>query len=129
MSEADKPKTWDDLLLPEWKGKMAVTSEPIQIGLPGMTGYLIRAWGEKKAVDYLQALANQDVALIPASPRVVLDQVSQGQYSIALQTLAYHSVLSAEQGAPLKWLKLNPMQVTVHAVGYFQGAGTRTPRS
>ena len=38
----------------------------------------------------------------------MLDQVIAGQYPLALMTFNYHSVISADQGAPVRWLPMQP---------------------
>ena len=60
-------------------------------------------------MDYLQKLSRQKIANIPAASRVVLDQVIAGQYPLALVTFNHHSALSAAKGAPVKFLKMEPL--------------------
>src|SRR5262249_7126055 len=59
----------------------------------------------------------QKITNVPASQRVVLDQVISGQYAIGLMTFNHHSVISAGQGAPVQWLKIEPLVGTLSYVG------------
>lgn len=106
---AEEPKSLDDLLDPKWKGKMAWSAEMTVGGPPGFIGAVLHELGEEKGMDYLHKLAAQKIATIPSNPRVVLDQVIAGQYSIGLVTYNHHSAISAAKGAPVKWLPINPV--------------------
>ena len=59
-------------------------------------------------MEYLRKLAQQKIVNVPASQRVVLDQVIGGQYPLALMTFNHHSVISGRQGAPVRWLAFSP---------------------
>ena len=108
VKPADEPKTLEDLLDPRWKGKMAWTAEMTVGGPPGFIAVVLTQMGEEKGRAYLKKLAAQDIKTVPSNPRVVLDQVIAGQYPLALLTYNHHSVISADKGAPVKWLKVEP---------------------
>ena len=109
VKPADEPKTLEDLLDPRWKGKMAWTAEMTVGGPPGFIAVVLKQMGEEKGRAYLKKLAAQDIKTVPSNPRVVLDQVIAGQYPLALITYNHHSVISAQKGAPVKWLKVEPV--------------------
>lgn len=108
VKPADEPKTLEDLLDPRWKGKMAWTAEMTMGGPPGFIAAVLKHMGEEKGRAYLKKLAAQEIKTVPSNPRVVLDQVIAGQYPLALITYNHHSVISAQKGAPVKWLKVEP---------------------
>jgi iron(III) transport system substrate-binding protein len=66
---------------------------------------------------YLRQLARQDIKLLNASARAILDQVIAGEYAMALQIFNHHAVISAEKGAPVDWVRLSPATVTPGLVG------------
>jgi ABC-type Fe3+ transport system substrate-binding protein len=68
--------------------------------------------GHDKGMDYLKKLSQQKIANIPTNQRVVLDQNIAGQYPLVLSIYNYHAAISASQGAPVEWLKLDPTIVT-----------------
>ena len=111
------PKTYEDLLDPKWKGKMAWTTDLTPNGPPGFIGNILAFMGEKKGMDYLEKLAKQNIAAVPASQRVVLDQVISGQYQIGLMIFNHHTVISAKKGAPVTWLRIEPLISTGNYVG------------
>jgi iron(III) transport system substrate-binding protein len=117
VSAKDAPKTYADLLDPKWRGKMAITTDPTVNGAPGLVGTILVSMGEADGMAYLRKLGAQNLVYVPASQRVVLDQVIAGQYPIGLMIINYHSVISANQGAPCAWVKMEPV---IESYNYLQ---------
>ncbi len=103
-----EPRTWNDLLDPKWKGKMAWNANPSSSAGPGFVGLVLSELGEQKGMEYLRALSKQNVANLKVAARQVLDQVIAGEYQIALEIFNNHAVISAAQGAPSRWIPMNP---------------------
>src|SRR5262249_33718317 len=79
---ADKvPKTYEALLDPQWKGKMAWP-----YANTGRFLFLINlrsAWGDDKAMEYFKKLAEQKIInFASASARTLVDRVIAGEYPI-----------------------------------------------
>jgi iron(III) transport system substrate-binding protein len=121
VAEKDAPKTLEDLLDPKWRGKMAWTDSPSVSGAPGIIGNVLMTMGQDKGMAYLEKLATQKIANIPAIQRVVLDQNISGQYPLVLAIYNYHAVISAAQGAPVRWLPLAPI-LTFGVIGIMKDA-------
>jgi len=109
VTKEEAPKTFEDLLDPKWKGKIAWTSQPFQSGAPGFIGNVLHTMGEEKGMEYLRKLADQEIVNLPVNQRGVMDAVIAGQYPIALMVFNHHAVISAGQGAPVDWIKLEPL--------------------
>ncbi len=62
VKPGDEPKSYEDLLDPRWKGRIAWGSTPSTSAGPGFVGLMIRHLGRDKAMDFLKKLAAQDVA-------------------------------------------------------------------
>jgi iron(III) transport system substrate-binding protein len=107
VKPADVPKTWNDLLDPKWKGKMAWSSTVIG-SILFITG-IRRAMGEEKALDYLTKLAKQDIAPIASTNRAVVDRVIAGEYAICLDSFMNHPIISAKKGAPVAPKPMDPV--------------------
>ncbi len=112
----DRPKTWEDLLDPRWKGQIAWTNDMSSGGPPGFVNHILSTMGEVKGRDYLRRFAAQQPVTIPAAQRVVLDKVISGEYPLGLMIFNYHAAISAEQGAPVGWLKLEPLIQTMNTM-------------
>jgi ABC-type Fe3+ transport system substrate-binding protein len=118
---AERPKTPQDLLHPRWKGKIAWSTVPAS-GSGVYVGSVLQTMGEEKGMAFLRALAKQDIINVDATNRAILDQVIFGQYPMALSIFNHHAVLSAQKGAPVEWLKVEPISAPMHSVGLTKGA-------
>ena len=112
-AEAASRKTYQDLLDPKWRGKIAWNGFPTSSGVGGFVGTVLAEMGEDKGMAYLRELAKQNVANLRGSAREVLDQVIAGEYPIALQIFNHHAVISAKKGAPVDWIKMEPATGTL----------------
>jgi ABC-type Fe3+ transport system substrate-binding protein len=122
VAAAEAPQTYDDLLNPKWRGKMAWTYDLTAGGPPGFIHNILTVKDQEKGMAYLRDFAKQEPVVIPGAQRVVLDKVIAGEYPIALMTLSYHSTISAAQGAPIQWLKMSPMIETPNTVSVLKNA-------
>ncbi len=117
-----EPKTWEDLLDPKWKGKMAWGSLAAPSSGPGFVGLMIKEHGLDKAKILLQGMARQNITGVPAAARQILDQVIAGEYALGIMMFNHHSVISAAKGAPVKWIPMSPSVVTVNIAAVLKDA-------
>jgi iron(III) transport system substrate-binding protein len=115
------PKTFEDLLDPQWKGKMSW-----RIGSSSGTTLFITnlrvAWGEDKAMDYFRKLADQKIVNFGSgSARTLVDRVIAGEYPIALNVFAHHPLISAAKGAPATSQLMDPVATTTATVAIPKG--------
>lgn len=122
VSDDEAPKTFQDLLDPKWKGKMVWTDTRTISGPAGFIADILATMGEKDGMDYLRRLAQQDIVGIPSNQRVVLDQVIAGQYPVGLMIYNHHTVISQAQGAPIKWVKMEPLVANVGVIALSKNA-------
>ena len=108
------PKSFEELLDPKWKGKIAWSSTVIgaMLFITGVRNFM----GEEKALAYLQKLAKQDIAPIASANRVVVDRVMAGEYALCLDSFLHHPIISARKGAPVAPLPLDPVLTVVSSV-------------
>ena len=117
----DEIKRAQDLLNPKWQGKIAWSTEPSS-GAPVYVGSALQTMGDDKGMAFLRALAKQDIVNVDATNRAILDQVILGQYAIALSIFNHHAVVSAKKGAPVAWLKVEPIPAPFHSIGLVKNA-------
>ena len=113
---AQRPKSYDDLLLPYWKDKMVWKPNDMS-GATGFIGNVMLSMGEERGMDYLRRLSKQNIKMVNASARAILDQVIGGEYAMSLQIFNHHAAISAKKGAPVDWVRLNPSTVNPSLVG------------
>jgi iron(III) transport system substrate-binding protein len=110
VKKSDVPRSYNDLIAPKWKGKKISIDND---GLGLLLGLSI-AWGKDKAIGYLKQLAgNEPVPGRGHSFRV--QQIAAGEYFL---TLAYANPIQAAkfQGAPVDWVVLEPVPVSLNAI-------------
>lgn len=117
----DEIKTAQNLLDPKWKGKIAWGDSPSS-GAPVYVGSVLQTMGEQKGMAFLHALAKQGIVNVEATNRAILDQVTLGQYAIALSIFNHHADISAKKGAPVAWLKVEPIPAPFHSIGLVKNA-------
>lgn len=110
------PRTHEDLLDPQWRGRM-VWKVNDMTGSTGFIGAVLDAMGEDRGMDYLRALARQQIVPVVSSARAMLDQVIAGEYPIGLQASNHHVAISERQGAPVGWVPLDPASATLQLAG------------
>ena len=121
IAKADAPKSYEALLDPRWKGKMAWHVGSDASGALVTISTLLATWGEPRTQAYLAALAKQDVAPLSVSNRQVVDQVILGEYWIGIGISAHHPIISASRGAPSDTVLLDPVPSLSDGVQVLKG--------
>jgi iron(III) transport system substrate-binding protein len=122
VARGSEPRTYQALLDPKWRGRMAWSASPTSSGGPGFIGTVLTDMGEEKGMAYLQELSKQKIANLGTAAREVLDQVIGGEYALALQIFNHHTVISARKGAPVDWIPMEPVTGTLSVVGVHKDA-------
>jgi iron(III) transport system substrate-binding protein len=117
-----EPRTFADLLDPKWRGKMAWSTTTSSSGGPGFIGTVLTEMGDEKGMAYLRELSKQRIASIGSAAREVLDQVIAGEYQLGLQVFNHHTVISAKKGAPVGWIKMEPVTGTLSVISVHKSA-------
>ena len=118
---AEAPKTYDDLLQPKWKGRMAWHMAS-NTGTPLFIGNVIATFGENAGTAYLRNLAKQNVISTTASARGIVDLVVAGEYEIAINIFNNHAEVSKNAGAPVDWQPLEPVPSPMGTTGVARNA-------
>jgi len=110
------PRTYEDLLLPKWKGKMFLDEEDYDWFI-----ILLDHFGRKKGLEYMKKLVQQDLSM--RRGRVLQTQLlGAGEMPIAI-ALHAHSLLDfKEKGAPIDYAILDPYFAKPSDIVLFQKA-------
>jgi iron(III) transport system substrate-binding protein len=103
VSAADAPKKWDDLLNPKWKGAISMDRDAAEWVL-----MLWAAWGKEKAVNYLKALAKNNV-VFGAGQTARLEMLGAGAFKIDLRLNLFRVLQYQKKGAPVEWVRTDPV--------------------
>jgi ABC-type Fe3+ transport system substrate-binding protein len=119
---ADKvPKSYEDLLDPQWKGKMAWVVDT-ESAAPLFVTNLRLAWGETRAMAYFEKLKTQNIINFGSgSARTLVDRTLAGEYSIALNIFAHHPLISRAEGAPVNSQLMDPVPTTAATMAIPKG--------
>ena len=122
VPRGSEPQTYDDLLKPEWKGRMGWSSNAAIAAAPGFIGTVLKAKGEVAGRTYLAALAGQQITNVDVSARQVLDAVIAAEFPVGLQIFNHHAAISASKGAAVAWVPVEPVTGSLSVAAVLQAA-------
>lgn len=105
------PKSWEDLLNPLWKGRIALDDEMVS-----WYAAMAVAWGRERAQRFMRNLAKQDIQL-RSGQTLIAQLMAAGEFPIGM-VLAHRIEKMKEQGAPIEWVTtLDPVTTSLHPIG------------
>ena len=108
---AQVPKSYNDLLKPEWKGNLGMDGRAYE-----WFGTMLKAMGQEKGVNFMRALAKQEPQL--RNGRTLISQlVAAGEFKGALTAYSTTFQQIKDAGAPADWVYLNPVFANIHPAG------------
>lgn len=111
LPKSGAPKSYDDLLKPEWKGNIGMDGRAYE-----WFGTMLKAMGEEKGQNFMRALAKQQVQL--RNGRTLIAQlVAAGEFKGALTAYSQTFEQLKVAGAPADWVYLNPVFANIHPTG------------
>ena len=110
VSPSQLPKSWDDMLKPEWKGrKFGIDIRPQELAA------LVPGWGLEKTMDYARKIATQEPIWARGASRP-LAALAAGEIPLYLSGANYGSVTRAQRKDPLgtiQFTTLEPVPVRI----------------
>ena len=110
------PKSYDDLLAPEWRGRMAMSGSASTAA--NFVGALVLSHGE----DFVRRLGAQNIRVYPVTARALANLMIAGEVVLSPTIYNSHVEVSAGRGAPIAWVAPGPVPVTDTAVALTRGA-------
>lgn len=110
------PRRYEDLLHPRWKGRMVLDQNEDR-----WFANMLYLMGEKKGLEFMQALAKQNVA-IRGGRSMVTQLLAAGEYDLQIVAYWYRPYLMKKQGAPVDWVGLEPAIVALHPISIVEKA-------
>jgi ABC-type Fe3+ transport system substrate-binding protein len=107
------PKTFDDLLDPKWKGKIAMVSPVTNDLIFTMYAGLVRDWGEPRAYKFFDALAAQKPLVFGPGGIRVSQGVGTGEFPLGIGFIGHTYSVGLEPGYNMAVAPINPL----YAVG------------
>jgi iron(III) transport system substrate-binding protein len=114
VKPADAPKTLEDILKPQFKGKIAMPDPTQDTSTLRWLESLHKVMGKERAAKFITELAATQPAMTEAF-LVAADRASTGESSLAI-TLLINVVTFGQKGAPMDYLRLGTMLGTSHYI-------------
>jgi iron(III) transport system substrate-binding protein len=114
---SDLPKTYEDLLKPEFKGKMMM--EPFDYA---WFATMQKVWGRDKTIAFCRRLAAQNIRFLAGHTNIA-NLVAAGESSIGINIFAYRISTLRKDGASINWVPLNPVVTMLESVALSGRAG------
>ena len=109
-SVSTPPTSYDDLLSPEWKGQIGIEASDYP-----WYAMLLKQWGEDKGRDYFKQLEANKPMIVDGHTTLVTLAVS-GEIPVAMTVYTGRANKLMKDGAPIKFLKLDPAVVIYNGV-------------
>jgi iron(III) transport system substrate-binding protein len=111
VAQDDAPRSYQDLLLPKWKGKMNLGSDEyawFSVMLDGM--------GKAKGLEYMKALARQQLHIPGSSSIMRLQLMLAGESAITIAARGRRATEYKEKGAPIDYRLFDPYPAEPNAL-------------
>lgn len=110
VAKTSVPKSFNDLLKPEWKGQIGMDSRAYE-----WFGTMLKAMGEEKGLVYMRELAKQ--TQLRAGRTLLAQLVAACEFTGALTAYSQTFEVLKPSGAPVDWVYLNPVFANIHPTG------------
>ena len=105
------PKSYDELLLPKWKGKMGMDNADYIL-----YGTLQEMMGRERGSAFLKKLAQQDLIIRNGHP-LLTQLLIGGEFPVYMDAFGSTIERFKAQGAPIDWVAVEPVIVSLNPLG------------
>lgn len=119
VPKGQAPASWEDLLQPKWKGKLAANSITRSVSFTP----LWYTWGPERATKFLTALVANGLQVRKEGHEASVRLVEAGEYALLMTAGEYQVYMDQGKGAPVEWVALDPVPTTTGGLmGAFKDA-------
>lgn len=111
VNREELPKSYEDLLLGRWKGKMAMDDADYIL-----YGTLLEMMGRERGLSFMKKLTQQEL-IIRSGHSLLTQLLIGGEFPIYLDGFGSNIEKFKSQGAPIDWVPLEPVIVSLNPVG------------
>ena len=112
VKKEDLTKTWEDLVLPKWKGKLGIEQEDSD-WLAGQFAEL----GEARASKVFKDIVAANGISVRKGHTLLTQLVVSGEIPLALTVYNYKAEQLKQKGAPIDWFSIGPAIARPNGVG------------
>lgn len=99
---SEAPRSYDDFLLPKWKGKMWLNEDDIE-----WYATMFEMMGKDKATPFMTRLAHQDLRF-GREPSLAIELLCAGEFSMIVGVHFHHAERVRQKGCPVEWVVVEP---------------------
>lgn len=112
VKKADLPKTYQDLLDPKWKGKIAMEAEDVD-----WFAAVVSGMGEAQGVKFFRDLVSTNGIGLRKGHTLLAGLVASGEVAFALTLYNHNADKLKKEGAPIEWFQIQPAYARVNGIG------------
>ncbi len=112
VRKEELPKTYQDLLDPKWKGKLAVEADDSD-----WLAETVMKMGEDKGIALFKEIARKNGVTVRKGHTLLANMVASGEVPLALTLYNYKVEQMKNAGAPMDWFALEPTVARPNAIG------------
>ena len=112
VKKAELPKSYDDLLDPKWKGRLAVEAKDNE-WYCGLMKHL----GEEKGSKLFKELVSKNGWSVRSGHSLLNNMVVSGEVPLALTVYSYMTEQAKRKGAPVDWFTIDPVIGRSNGIG------------
>ncbi|RXZ36766.1 extracellular solute-binding protein [Oxalobacteraceae bacterium CAVE-383] len=113
----DLPKTYEDLLDPKWKGKLAIEADDSD-----WFASIVTQLGEAKGIKLFRDIVAVNGISVRKGHTLLTNMVASGEVPLALDVYNYKVEQMKKQGVPVDWFAITPAIAAPQAVAMFRHA-------
>jgi len=117
VKKEDLPKTYQDLLNPKWKGKLAIEAEDLD-WFAGVIGEL----GEEKGLKLFRDIVATNGISVRKGHTLLANLIAAGEVPLALTVYNYKAEQMKNKGAPIDWFTISPAMARPNGVAVMKRA-------
>jgi len=111
VKKADLPKSYQDLLAPKWKSRIAIEADDSD-WFAGLVEHI----GQEKGIKLFREIAETNGFSVRKGHTLLTNLVSVGEVPLALTVFNYTAEQFKKKGAPLDWFALDPLVAHPNAI-------------
>jgi iron(III) transport system substrate-binding protein len=112
VKKEELPKTYQDLLDPKWKGRLAVEADDSD-----WLAETVMKMGEEKGIALFKEIARKNAVSVRKGHTLLANLVASGEVPLALTLYNYKIEQMKNSGAPVEWFSLDPTIARPNANG------------
>lgn len=112
VKKEELPKTYEDLLDPKWRGRLAIESGDFD-----WLNEVMKTMGEAKGRALFCALGTKNDMSVRTGHALLVNMVASGEVPLALTVYQYSPQQAKQKGAPIDWFAIEPAIAITDGIG------------